>query len=240
MKRLYYVELDALLDTRLGTLNRFFPENAVRLHHDGYYKRRSDFFEGIDMDQYRAHYKERDTETLSYSRVSNIILLLRELTGKTIEQMSELPFIDGFGFLINAHPYELTKEEADAISSAVVSLIGISVDVEIISLPPERVSPSFCKDLTAMFIYNYEDWLTANVNEFLKDPARNLTVFVPALFVASNPTDEEIQEHIKKIMHPFATLEFTLKSIVDFQMIDVGYFSLIGLEKLDPNPPSSQ
>lgn len=223
-----YVDLDVLLDTRIGTLAKHDDSVAQAVLTDKYYQRTDDYFDGIDRELYLDLYKKRDVETLSLSCVTNAIQLLDHLSKTLNEQAITRPYHDGVQFFVNIYPYSLVNVEIDAIQKAICVWLGNASLVEIINIPPVDLTPSYCKSLFSMMLmYEYEEWMELQTKAFEKTQIPEITLFVPALYFNKTPTDEEIEVAAKDGAHPQMALEMLASPLVELRLIDVKYFSII-------------
>ena len=168
-----YIDLDALLDTRLGTLY-YLDRNLYNYYlTDGseYYKNRIiDEFEYIPSKVFKWYYKKRDINTLKHSKLTPVVFVVnivikdmlskRILADKNIKKLN----ID-----INIHPYKLDKNTKEIIKGIVLDKITHKefVNVNIIDIDYERLDIRSCEGYGAMYMYNGIDWL--NIRGLKKD-----------------------------------------------------------------------
>ena len=228
-----YVDLDVLLDTRLGTLARMDSSLAEKVASDPNYRsRRTDAFEILDEQQllqFRELYKNRNADTIKRSMVTNGIQLLKETVKLLAEQAVVRPYHDGSKVVVNMWPYTetLSEEEYIEIGKAITVWMGGSTPVELFTTAPENLHPELCKNTYAMMIkYDYEDWMNLQTDAFRKSRLPDMTLLAPAVFL-KNYTDEEIKKVTKESMHPIQELEMLASPLISLTLIDVAYFSLL-------------
>jgi hypothetical protein len=234
------IQLDVLLDTRLGTIAQHWgDEVAFGVLETGYHARETDTFKGIDKDEFQARYKQRNVETLKHSRVTNAVTLLRQLVAVLTEQGLTTPFHDGPKILVNLFPYELSSDERDAIGTAVAAWIGIPTPIELVFLPPEDLTPSHCKQsYSLMMFYEYDHWLNIHTAGFKRSLLPEVTLLAPAIYFAGPvPAPEELKRIMSEAMHPLAAAEMLASPLIGLQLIDVEHFSVFS--KLDSEPAYS-
>lgn len=232
MKQCVYVELDALLDTRLATISKIDQDAAVALlKSPEYYSRLIDDFEpwtGITKETFRAEYAKRNVDTLARSRITNVPFLLKELIEKMEEMSSETPFVEDLSVVINTFPYDLTEEEQNVLISAVMARSGIETPVVVDYIPPAQLTPYYVKvNFSGMIIYNFHDWMKHHLEAFHTVQSPTMTVITPALFRDEIPKPEEyLSEGINPNGNPFQLAEVAMASMFSLSLVKVEVFSI--------------
>lgn len=226
-----YVELDALLDTRLGTLARLGGDVASKVLESGYHTRQSDDFAavGVDKETFQTLYAQRDGETLAHSTVSNALQLLRRLTGALTEQSIVRPFHDGAKIIVNTFPYDLSVHERDEIGRAITVWTSNLAPVELVRIHPKDLTPQHCKtSYSLMIVYGFEEWLNTHTDAFQHCRLPEVTMLAPALYrVGHVPTPEELEQTLEKAAHPARAMELLASPLISLQLIEVKYFSIL-------------
>lgn len=226
-----YVPLDVLLDTRLGTIARVAGDDiALNVLKTGYHARESDLnFEGVDKDAYQAQYKSRDSETLRKSYVTNAASLVMQLVAAITEEATKVPFHDGARVEVNTYPYKLTEEECSELHQAVSVWLGNLVPVNLVHTSLEALTPSHCKDsYGTMFMYDYEEWFLIHQARFKEVRLPEVTMYAPAIYFAGPaPAPEKLEAIIQEAAHPFYATQVMASPLIDLQLIDVTYFSIL-------------
>lgn len=224
-----YTELDVLLDTRMGTIARMDQAKAQQILDSGkYHVRKSDVFSGIDREEYKRMYAERDTTTLAYSTVTNAIEWLRRLRGVLADQAIERPYNDGTKIVVNYYPYQLTSEEKDEVVQAVSAWLNHELPVELVSIPTQDLTPAHCKASYAMMMfYDFEVWMEIHAQEFEHTKLPDVTLFAPAIYFNKEPTAKELEKAVKEAGHPMQALELLASPLIDLKLIDVKFFSIL-------------
>ncbi|BDD79568.1 hypothetical protein [Burkholderia phage FLC9] len=226
-----YAELDALLDTRAGTLARLSQEIAAEVLRGNYHKRDSDQFAGVDMKAYRDLYAKRNVETLQASRPTKALLLLGALVRYLKEQATVRPYHETTKVVINTFPYTLDREEEAELGTVIATWISGLAPVELVHMRPQELTPLFIKQqsYSSMLMYEYDEWMSLHYaadNKFAK-PIQDVSIFAPAIYFADKPSDEQIQHAIDVAAHPLQAVEILARSLVGLNLIDVEYFSII-------------
>lgn len=227
-----YAELDALLDTRLGTLARMGDHVAEAvLLSESYHKRDCDVFAGVDMQVYRDLYSKRDVETLKFSRATKAVFLLNSLVRYLKEQATVRPYHESAKVVINTFPYVLSVEEEAELGKVIVTWISGLAPVELVHMRPQELSPLYVRQqsYSSLLMYEYDPWMSLHFGPTTKQatPIQDVSIFAPAIFFADKPSDKELQQVIKRAAHPLQAVEILGRSLVGLNLIDVEYFSII-------------
>jgi len=224
-----YIELDALLDTRLGTISQIDSNLASSVLLSGkYHTREDDVFEGVDVTEYKEMYSKRDTLTLANSLVTDAIFLLKHLVGVLTEQAIQRPYHEGCQIVVNYFPYNLDHAEREEIAKAVTAWVQSLAPVELVRIPPKDLTPDYCKKSYALMIaYEYEDWMNIHAEAFKQTRLPEVTMFVPALYFNKKPTPEELEKTIKTAAHPLRAIEMLASPLIGLRLIDVSNFSIV-------------
>ena len=160
-----YLDLDAILDTRLGvikSLDNSLYEYYTNEGKEEYKNRIIDEFKYIPNKVFKYFYRNRTKEILQDSIVTPMLYVLnmsiddmltkRVLSEKTTKKLT----ID-----INYYPYDLTEEEIEKLKGAVYTQIASKefVIVNFISMPYEELSSSTVEKYGVMAMYDAMDWL---------------------------------------------------------------------------------
>jgi hypothetical protein len=230
---LIYVELDVLLDTRLGTLAKQDPELAKRVLEKGDYReRKMDCFEDISIEEFAKLYKLRDKDTLKHSVVTAGAKLIQLLASNMLaDQMQVEPKVRGVKLIVNTAPYELTAEETDLFGRSIAVRMNGICEVEMTSVSQQDLTPSFCKGIYKMMLmYNALEWMELHTKEFYQTKMRNTLLLSPAIFYERLPTAQEakkISKEVKGVHSPHHGIEILAMPIIELRFIDVEHFSIV-------------
>jgi hypothetical protein len=222
-----FIELDVLLDTRLATLYNLSEESMISALDNGYFTRRTDTFHGTDKEVFDEAYKNRDKETLKNAGITKMIGFIRELIHAMNKQAIEEPIHSGPKLYVNIYPYKLNEKEIEAIITATALATGEMCDIEVVDMPPERITPKFCKaNLAIMFMYNYAPWLEAQAENFKATRCSEITVIVPGIYFNREPTKEELSRALNTYMHPLKAIEFVSAVFINLKLYEIDNFCL--------------
>jgi len=225
-----YVDIDALFDTRLGTLAKIDPKLAEKNATPKHNQREADIFEGIGRDEFKVAYKARDLETLACSYPTNAFNMVTHFMTILIEQSIVRPDIKRVCLDINMWPYVLTPElEADFMACFRYRFPRVE-KIKLINIAPANLSMARVKSAYKMMIkYEYAEWLEAIVDELRTCRGPEVFLYSPAIYHEQVPTQKDLEQMRKSVppMHPFEATMFEVRPFVGLQLLDVEQFSLV-------------
>jgi DNA-directed RNA polymerase subunit F len=230
LEQIIYVDLDSILDTRLGTLAKMNQQVAADVLNNGYHHRKTDIFKGVDRALYLKMYAERDEETLKHSFLTNIGKHLRTTVIQVLAQAMTMPHKQEIQLLVNTYPYQMTPEVMQELQSVVSEMMGHLCKVKIEYIPLKDLTPMSVKqNVIMMVMYHFEEWINTNIKGFAAMPAPVLTdvvLFAPALY-NEELTDLQIAGTTRKAMHPFEAVITSLLPLIHLEFLDPWYFSVL-------------
>lgn len=232
MKQSIYVSLDALLDTRFGTLIRLNEDKAINLIKNGYRDRQSDDWtlidESIDMSAYQELYDKRDHRTLELSRCSGIVPTLCQMVLELKEASKGVPFIDNITIDLNTYPYDCTDEVKRELANVASYLTGGVADVKISYVPLIGLMPDYLdSNYDAVIMYDFNDWLEKHGGALKEKPLPRLTFIAPAIFHGEIPDDKDLDFGDLNTNDPFTATEMALADFLMLRLVDVSKFSVV-------------
>lgn len=220
------VELDCLLDTRIGTVALIDQALATEVLKNGYHDRIEDKFEGVDQKLYKELYANRNTDTLKVSTITTFLPLLRHLCDLIQEESISRPYHSGPEVDVNIYPYYMTDDLADAIGSAIMQWLGPLTPVNVVRVEPKDMTPQFCKEYSLLVMYDPTEWVNLHLDGIVKKPLRDVSLYIPQILRNNTLTDEELKATVEEFMDPFAALDLFLKPIIDLTQLDAKFFSI--------------
>ena len=205
-----YIDLDAILDTRLGTLFTLDKNlyNFYLKNKDYYNNRLIDEFEYIPSNVFKYYYKKRNKQILKHSPLTPIL----DIINITIEDMLTKRIMSDKNIKklvidINTYPYLLTKKEIEKLKLTILSKIKNEfIVVNIINTPYEHLTSSICEQYGVMVMYDGYKWL--DIRGLLKDIKNTLPnthLLLP--YKLHNPiifnSSESIEKYFKQIEELF-------------------------------------
>jgi hypothetical protein len=183
----FLVELDVILDTRLGLMDVLHPETAVKLiSNPTYFRRKTDHFEalcGYPDKAYEEAWKTRTKEVLAHSINTPALDMLHYSVLEAEHRAATHPAFSGVRVDINIYPYDLNEEERTCMALSIAQRAGWKAPIRIVNQPPQYYDPKMVKeDYDVMMLYNVNAWLDAHkvaLTGFDRIPG--VTLYLPRL-----------------------------------------------------------
>lgn len=234
-----FTELDAVLDTRLGTLAKIDSKRAYETLENGeYFDREWDHFPRFNQAEYEAAYRERDEVTLAHSILTNVVVGLHEMCLQLRNQAMTTPHHDMVEVVINCWPYKLTEEKQHRIGLAMAHHLKSADSVKVVSLKPAELTPQMVRDdYAGMVLYDYdiwtsEHWTPETMRRFVQEGyplvlCPDVKLIAPAIWFKEPPSARELEE-IKRdnLPHPFEAMQKAMETIIDMDLVDIRFFSI--------------
>lgn len=224
------IELDCLLDTRLGTLVEHYSEDQVlEVLKSNYHEREFDNFPGIDYEEFQERYRKRDKRVLLNSMRTSILPMVLDFVKHTTMGSISTPFVYVPKVIVNTYPYDLTLEEQEIFKDLIFTITNGMSDIEIVRMSYSELTPGWLNNnVGVMVIYGYEDWLEAHARSgvFKRKTCPDVTMIAPAIYKKPYLTEREREIHQSLSTHPFMFLSKQLEMIVRAYFIPVGVFCL--------------
>ncbi|MCK9517316.1 MAG: hypothetical protein M0Q87_14935 [Ottowia sp.] len=218
-----FIELDCLLDTRMGTLTSMGDSSIKAALDYGYYDRGMDLWPGVNETEFKKLYASRDKIILMNSFMTLMGGILKDFVKKTIEQVINTPFHYKPKVVVNIHPYVLTEDEVTNIILAVKQVTLGLADIEVVDLSYEQITPIYVREnLSLVIMYEYYKWLeihSANGN-FKKVSCPEVGMFGPGIYFKKpdyKPKDNE---------NPFEALEQLAAPFIALKLLPIEFFSI--------------
>lgn len=233
---IFFTELDAILDTRMGTILRIDSRSVERIIKSGYFHRDRDRFIGINDSKFKELYKNRDKETLKASMMTPIVGFMRDFCKRTYEGNIETPFLKEPRIIVNTYPYKLTKEEKDILLSGIQYKIGRISHAELTYMSYDQITPKYLKQETSIIaLYDPYQWLeNHSVSEvFKKESCPDVMMLGPSILRNTDVQDIDLDEFRSQ-------MELLSKPFVDLQLFNVKAFSADVIDKSKPTEANSK
>ena len=226
------ISIDCILDTRLGVIMDIDPRQVDKVlvnKEFNYHERLSDEFPGIDKNEFETKYLARDVTILAQSKATNLFNFLIE-TDKVLQvELKTKPDIDDLQYVINVYPYLLTpKEIEDIVFCFRFNMKNQHLKVSVIWMPLEKLTVDYCNtDITAMFMYDYDEWMNIHVDSLSKMSLHDVTLFAPMIYKDKKPTEEEIAEFKEAgTADPFMILSTAVRELIELFFLPINEFSV--------------
>lgn len=223
-----YVDIDALLDVRLGVMARINPDVASKLAvSKAYQDRVADIFDGVPEEVFRDAYLKRTTEDLANSVMTNCVPFLATMVKDLYYKAKVGPHYDSVNVVLNTAPYELEPDVSDELGKAVAHWMHGLADVSVVSIPMEELTPQHCKDhYYVMVKYEFDNWMSCHTASFETVRLYDILLYAPALYSVI-PTEEEEKEAIKHFKSAFIATEKLAAPLIGLHLLPAETFSIV-------------
>lgn len=224
-----YLDLDTILDTRMGTLAVLGEEHAVAALDSGRYHRRLiDEFHNVPKQVFREAYAKRDIETLKRSVLSNVVFFLRRLIKDSLLEAVLNQRVEKMCFTVNVYPYDFSDPGLVEMLIGCIRFHTYSTSsVQIVSLSNEELTPEFCEsNYQIMIRYEWVNWVDKHKAFFEKKGIPGVSIVVPELFYDEVPTQDDIDRLDMKKQNPFRMTETITAPLFRLKHMPVSLFSI--------------
>lgn len=228
------IELDTLLDTRLGVMAQsdILRSWIEPLLEKGYRKRQSDHFPLIlpefPQSAYEQAYSKRNEATLRVARPTRMVGALTELTDTLEKKSIGTPFDGDVIIDVNTYPYVLNDSVKTMLRDIVSLNVSISTVVHTVSYAPIDITPQLLDEHYAAFvIYDIDQWLQLHATALMEQKIPTVTLMTPARYIREIPTDKDCTVDERGAVNPFALFEESIADLIAVNFLDTEYFSMI-------------
>lgn len=226
------VELDALLDTRLATLDRLDPKAAHDILEARYWERTMDDFGkltqgAVTNEAFWDAYRQRDVETLKRSRCTELVVVLDRQMKELEARVGADPEVMGTKVVVNTYPYRLDDDERASLVNAVMAYAGVTTEVTTVSLAYEDLTPSYIKQhWDHLYLYEFDRWFALHQKALRHTYLPRVKLTAPAFYLR-DPSEAEDVDFSSLEMSPFTALEISLVERLHLELGPASAFSLI-------------
>lgn len=166
---IFYVMLDAIQDSRIGTLMRMRAEYAIKATGSKeYHARLADDFCDIledpnfDLKFYKDLYYQRDISTMFYSRATRMVeYLKRVIHDQAIRKATGDPRIGPLKLIINTYPYYLEGEDLAYLRRVMATAFAQPIEcVEMDFRPIREMTLAWFRNIqpAVCVMYDFYEW----------------------------------------------------------------------------------
>lgn len=192
----YLVDLDSLLDTRLGLLSTMVPDIiTTKQFKESYLSRMSDDFSAFipdwDHEAWLKRWATRDGSVLPHSAITGMVWLILDLvTG--VNATVNTPEEQTLSITLNLYPYKIPEDVADELRAGFSELFP-KVKIETMSLDPTFLTPShlFTK-FTGYICYRFDLWVNLHIDALTHLKKPSFDFYVPSILASNTKTGEKI------------------------------------------------
>jgi hypothetical protein len=232
------IDLDALLDTRLGALSLSTGMDVAEILKCGYHDRTSDDMsvldKRLDTVAFKKLYDHRNNTVMQNSMMTNLLDFLHTFFKDIRHESLYAADIPEIIVTLNIYPYTLDDDARHMLVNAVSNHIGI-YKVNVVSLPLVSLIPDYIKaNYRTVFMYHFREWYLLHYKQLKDKKIPQVGFYVPKLNadVATQEAHKKDIEQDKSLasmprdLEPFNTLTLLLIEYLSIQYLEVGYFSI--------------
>lgn len=242
------LDLDAMFDTRMGTLLDLHPDIGDTLDVKAYRSRKIDNWgvltKGrVSDEEFKVHYAQRGIDILSKCIISGTIPLIMNYVDSIRDRYIRGVDITSISIDINTYPYTLPGPIADTLQNCLRALLPVYVQVGMCRLSIEDLSPEMIKSHYSGWVtYDIHPWLEVYHEDLLATPLNGLSVITPKLFKREPGESIDEEEDIFKGMDKHGLLEMVMEDFLHIEHINVSDFCFVvpGNHKLPDDEPMEE
>lgn len=232
----YLVSLDAIFDTRLGTLALLDQDTALSVMRDKkyVYRTKDDFMEGlgnVSADAYHRKYKTRNKFTLAASTPTHIFEWLKMMISEDMRDPNFQYHGRKAEIMVNTWPYSLDEYEKKQLEEIIWGHLPFVDGVKIWTMSPQQLSPDNLKNncITNYIDYHLNSWIDLHETGLNACKLPDVTMVGPELVNKEPDYSTVSAEYRDKIieMGPFRTTESLLIPYMNLVLTPVGNFCSI-------------
>lgn len=248
------IDLDCLLDTRIGLVATYSQPEALRCAtNPEYYQRYQDTF----LDQYlegkswREEWKNRTQHKLPDGFPSVIVAsgetsfpsIIYEYIKLEINEAIERPgLLDEFKIAINVYPYVLPDNEIKALNDIAHAMFPHIKEVKVVSFDTKSLTPAkIRREYDSYWLYDLPNWLNTHVDEFKSMLHPNTKIFAPRLMYQDQykfKIDQVVDKVLENKDNFFEELEAVTKLWFNLNFVAVPYYCLSVRKTKNEEDPS--
>lgn len=189
------IELESLIDTRIGVMRTKFPNEVCNLDTNAYINRELDCIPGllgVSVADWSAAWNSRDNYTLANSIYTDMFKRFAFVIGGTIYSALSDPTTGKISLTINTYPYQLSDYEKECIKDSILDQLWCMIDIDVVYLEPCLITTAYLRnnDYLVYVLYDYKAWGEATLTELDKCPYPELKIYYPK--IAQSLTHEEL------------------------------------------------
>ena len=236
------IELDTLLDTRLGTVNFLNEDWGNKLAFSDYRHRISDDFHmyvsDIDMDLYKKTYGQRDWRVLANSAPTEFSADLPRILDELLFDPKRLNPDATTEIHVNIYPYDLTDNEKVAMVAALHETMGTIFYIKLVNIPTYSITFETIKQNNWVAIFTYDLCLLLQgmiTMESIRGKQRcnNVMVYAPQITFDFGELRKTVEETTAagERFEPFLHTSLILSPFIAIEFVSSEYYSLADFKK---------
>lgn len=218
----FYIDLDTLLDTRLGTLETHYGHLFPSVL-ENYNSRWRDEFPGISLEEFKSVYDMRSKIELSKSIKTGMLDVLLEFACETNIVSSSGPHAIKPVVELNIFPYLLLSKEEQQIMAVLQQLLHGTCDIKIINEDIDDITFDVVNERYSMLaMYHGLEWLDSQAG---KNPERRKFCPSVGFLVPSLVKDPKHPEFKKNPDEFFKSMCEHLSPMLKIHVAAIHYFN---------------
>ncbi|MNH68448.1 hypothetical protein D3C73_205290 [compost metagenome] len=226
-------DLDAMYDSRMGTLLRMRDDIAQILPLAQYRQRTMDDWTTltgglITTEAFNEQYARRDLATLKRCIITGMVPVLMNYIDSLKERFFRGVDVSSISVDINSYPYVIPGPIADTLQNCLRILLPTYVNVNMCRHSPESMTPTFLKKhYNGWITYDHDTWLTLHKEELLGVPINEVACITPKLF--KKEPEELVGDEIEAFrdMDKHGLLELIMEDFLHIEHIPVSDFCFL-------------
>lgn len=226
------LQIDALFDTRMGTLLKLDPDVMKHIDVTEYRNRNIDDFEKITKgrvtnDAYKEAYAKRNNETLSKSIVTGILPILDTYLSSINERYTRKIDITSVRIDINTYPYILPGPTIQDIRSVMSALLPHYTSIGVVRLSPHELTPEFMKRCyNGWAIYDFNEWLEIHHERLLAHSINSVSAIIPRVHL-KDPGEFQVDNEFFMEADRHGLFEMVMEDFIHLECIPASDFSFL-------------
>lgn len=224
------LDLDALFDTRFGTLLKMNKEAALLAVRNGYQIRDWDNMEALTEGKIKnAHfdkiYSNRNRETLQKSIISGIphvlVRYIKQLQDRFLRQVN----VSSISITINIAPYTLPGPDVQAIVEALGVIIPEHVQISAARVNMDKLTPEeLKKSFDGWVTYDFDAWMKVHHEDLLFKRANSVTVILPQRHLSAPEQYNVAEDAALNQLDKCALQAMVLEEFIHLEHLPIGDF----------------
>ncbi len=185
MSNSLFVELDAIFDTRLSILNKYYSDEVIEKNLTvDYFNRPIDRFTDIGYEDFKEKYAARDSNILLDTVVTHVPGLIKDYVFNSVKSAINGPTGKITPkVIVNVYPYKLSIKDKEFIRDMMVSLTNGYADIKMVDMSYKEITPQYLdSNVSLMILYDYTQWLDVNAEIFKYKTIPDVSLIAPAIY----------------------------------------------------------
>lgn len=219
-----FIDMDALFDTRLATLDNLDPLLAAHCLENGYFTREEDSFEFCKFELFKQLYDQRDNDILAKSTITNVRSIIVDFVKDCIIKFKGKVTPNVY---INVYPYKISASACGDLLKPLYKMTNGNANIHLVNMTPSELTTDVCKkNLSFVIKYNFMDWLLSlgEQKDIIKNPMNEVTLIAPRLYQSGKPKDLD-EQLSRNEMPPYKCAEVFFAPYISLELLVPELFS---------------